>query len=508
MRSPEERRKRSPTPRPAVTPWYGTPEDHVRNPHETVPQTRYFVRYWMPRLGPVLSSIIQVLREEANSAQTGGWASCGLTQEEIARRIGVKSRHTVMNALAKPIAQLFIHRIPCWRVDPRTGRKVRAPDRYMVRMDDPVVEEHEGELVVRTAERILSMSEFSTEIIGKTLGTSKGLKSKFSTVDVGKPSGRSASKISTAAVGQSTEKESNADSVATQRSQLSKINTPKSWRENQQQSVADSEDLISAMERIGLDRASAARLLEEWGPERIRRQLELHGRRTGLVNPPGAFVEAVRRDWPAPAEPVQGDHERYLASESRRRLDELARIERRRLHLREIFERLPEERRNDLMARARESAAREWPSEIPLPEAFVRARLYAMLEAELGGDENPSGVAGERMELPAGIPIPELARRFAEWFQRSYGIAFQAGSRMPEQVRARRIAWLVLRGWSPPVSYHAIGRLFGCDPSTVLDGVRVASGDADLRKEAEQWSRRFAEALAESLRLAYGIPRD
>jgi len=110
--------------------------------------TQYFRLKWVPFLGHSLAWLIIALRQHCyynrQTQEMRDW--CTVTQEELAREIGVSPR-TVRRLLQSEYAGLFIQEIKQeFRYDAKLGKRLRKPTRYRIRMDDPLIPEDQEKL--------------------------------------------------------------------------------------------------------------------------------------------------------------------------------------------------------------------------------------------------------------------------------------------------------------------------------------------------------------------------
>ncbi len=462
----------------SVRPAYQSPADRVRQPHRGLFVSSYFIRYWLPVLGAPLASLILVLRDMASGPHDEPWWTCEPTQEELAARIGVRNRKTVMGLLRHPLASLFIRREPRGGRDPVSGRYQRMSDRFWVLMQDPLLPGHEAQAVVAEAELLLQPPPGFSQSESKT-GTHS--------CEISSPPVSDARTLTCEQPVKSTDPE------AGKRTAESGPFRGQQRGMHEENAMHNNTQALTGLLAHGVSEQVARDLVRRYGPARIARQLRYHPLRRGLENPAGALVRAIEQDWPAPGSrrpdpPPPGGFggRREEATVSRRNEEEHGRA------LLEKFAALPETTREALLREARERARAQWPSrEIPVPEALVRACLLEILKERVPFAE------GEPATQACGLPSQRAIEAFVRWFERRSGVTVRGRSRSPETVKTRHVCWLALRLMPYRPSYPQIAKVFGVDHTTVLYGVRRAASDPALRALAESWADQFRRALEE-----------
>ena len=140
-----------------VLPFYHELENEVKNPDRVRIQTEYFWKKWAPRLGPTMTVLVITLRSYCyyNKLTKEKRDYCYPEQAILAQQVGVERKTILRELRDNPYAHYFIRREPQYRYDQELRKKVRTTDMYHVAMDDPILPEDEGKLVVLAAERIL-----------------------------------------------------------------------------------------------------------------------------------------------------------------------------------------------------------------------------------------------------------------------------------------------------------------------------------------------------------------
>ena len=130
---------------------YTTPYTSIVKPDKVMVFTQYFRREWWPRLGPTLSMIIMELRQRCywNKATREKRSTCIVSQKDLAAAIGV-SVATVQRALRHPDADRFILEVrPQYHYDQQLGARVRGPNLWRIRLDEPLTDEDQQQSPTR-----------------------------------------------------------------------------------------------------------------------------------------------------------------------------------------------------------------------------------------------------------------------------------------------------------------------------------------------------------------------
>ena len=108
-------------------------------PDVALPVRHYFLKHWAPRLGGDITLLIIQLRRLCLAQ---GGEPVELSGEQLAGLVGISER-TLRRLLADPRVEPFVERQHQWRYDPKVGHGVQTHNRYIVALDDPLIEEHE-----------------------------------------------------------------------------------------------------------------------------------------------------------------------------------------------------------------------------------------------------------------------------------------------------------------------------------------------------------------------------
>ena len=141
-------------------PYYNEIKNQIIESEKVVVSTQYLWDRWAPRLGPVLTNLIVILRRHCYynkmTRERRDW--CFPSQDHLARAVGVKDKKTIAKALENPWASYFISRQAQYQYDAGLKKKIRKSDLYSVAMDDPLTPEDEAHLLHLMSERIKEIS--------------------------------------------------------------------------------------------------------------------------------------------------------------------------------------------------------------------------------------------------------------------------------------------------------------------------------------------------------------
>ncbi|MBM3450942.1 MAG: hypothetical protein FJX78_08200 [Armatimonadetes bacterium] len=515
-----------------MIPYYTDARNDIIRPQRHQATTDYFLRSWLPRLGPTLTLLIITLRRHCFynelTKQQEDW--CFPHQRDLAAELGV-SRRTVQRELSRPEAQLFVRREPQYRYDRERNRMIRTVDRYRITMDDPLTPEDERALVIKVAERLIQEDSKSLEPLEsrKRQSDAYGIKTPHFPQLRAQSSARSGGVTGESfhrrqidgygrtrgegpqlpplsgrgeGFGQGTEPIESPDlevrigaasSHDNETSHLMLLNVNRSleWTKT----ALPLESLMARLRQAGVSEEVSRSLVESHDPGRIARQLDWLPHRQ-VRDSAASLVDAIRRDWAPPPrwkeEPSTASNQEVLEAKKLREQEVAAMRERdQRLDL--LIGALPENRRMEMWDRAREMALRDWgDNPVALPIILIRAKLRALVEQEIAPPPPaPDSLLPQAATSDLAITTEARAEVFVTWFERIYGIPIRGRGRAREVVQARRIAWMVLRGWG--LSYARIGRLFGCDHTTVRDAIQIALEDPALNRASAACRERFEQ---------------
>jgi len=137
-------------------PAYTQEYTEIVKPEKVYTVTHYFRQVWAPRLGPTAAALVIELRNRCwlDWRRGNKEPGCEASYEDLAKAIGV-SEHTVLR-LVKDIhtqkgdLHLFLSVHPTYRYDNALGKKVRGPNHFIVRMDEPIAKDEKGEPICLT----------------------------------------------------------------------------------------------------------------------------------------------------------------------------------------------------------------------------------------------------------------------------------------------------------------------------------------------------------------------
>jgi hypothetical protein len=249
--------------------------------------------------------------------------------------------------------------------------------------------------------------------------------------------------------------------------------------------------LFPRLLELGISQATAEQLLKHYPAERIERNVRLYHGTSGVKNPPAWIRRAIERDYATqPLSPAAHDAA-VRAGVPGLAAAEVEAERRRRAELR--FAALGPMEQRTLRARAEQALATEFGH---VTEGMVLARIYSYLSEEDARDPpGETGRSGQPTPAPPPYsPGPPAAARFYRWYVRKHagaGIDVSPRSRAPAAVRARRLAWAVMRALG--ASLREIGAITAVDKVAVQYGLRqIGYSEAD-QQEAERWRREFIE---------------
>ena len=237
-----------------LVPFYEDAKNELVNPDRIVTITWYELHHWLPRLGPTKFMLIQILRRHCYynklTRERRDW--CYPKQETIAKELGVSPR-TVWTHLNKADDDLkmFIRREATYAYDAKKRKKVRSVDKYHVKMDTPLIPEHEGKLATILAERIVS-EETEKEQDGPIR---KNCEQVEAVVDNSRPTRKNCEHISVAETAKEevlirrTERNVNVPNVSENLKKTSKKTVAKEWTDKHEGLLYDMSQILGSEEK-------------------------------------------------------------------------------------------------------------------------------------------------------------------------------------------------------------------------------------------------------------------
>ena len=141
---------------------YANAYNEIVKPDDAFWASNYFRTQWVPRLGPSLAWLIIALRRRCYYSRRD-W--CEVTYQELAGEIGV-SKRTVIRLLQSKQARFFIQEVKQGhRYDPARGKLVQEPNRYRVRMDDPLTPEDQERLKSMLADEAIRLGLEPSQLV-------------------------------------------------------------------------------------------------------------------------------------------------------------------------------------------------------------------------------------------------------------------------------------------------------------------------------------------------------
>lgn len=461
--------------------------------------TPYFYQRWLPAIGALKAMLILLLRLQALQSHrwvAGDVLGCELTQEEIARRLGLRNRKTVGEMLKDPMVRLFVRTEPQYRSDPAQGRQ-RAADRYFVTMFDLLAPGDEAAAVLAGAE---DLAKGAARVPVPGSGSTPGPHPV--SVPYPRAAAGSAPPVSVlrtqAAAGPHHVRETDSN-------QLSAPHPAQGWASNgpQEHDVdgdksscagTETDTLVTALVAAGIRPPVAARLVHEHDGARIRRQLEYlpyYQREGHIENTAGFLVAAVRQDYPPPRAVLEMQQREPQAA-ARTDAPPLPEVD-----WREVYRALPVAEQAELWARACEEVRGEFAAHgvTTVPQAAVWARVDHLVQERAGWTP---GVADGSTDLwehlqRCGSTHERLGERFTAWVRLERGLDLHRSPTTPDAVRDRRAAWIVLQRMG--LSLRQIAACSAVDQRRVSKGLAGARSSPQVEALAAEWARAFLQIL-------------
>lgn len=137
-----------------IHPFYYDLRNKLLKPWDTYPLSKYFIRKWMPILGPTYTQIVITFRDlAAETVAKGEGEGISVSFDELARRTQIPprtlERHLsprVFEARETAFLTKFLRPKTRYVYEPSLGRKVRAPNAWEVALDDPLLPDDEETL--------------------------------------------------------------------------------------------------------------------------------------------------------------------------------------------------------------------------------------------------------------------------------------------------------------------------------------------------------------------------
>jgi hypothetical protein len=424
---------------------------------------RYELTHWLPVLGPTGYGLVMVLRMMARPRwlRECPWAVCEASGAILARALGV-SRRTIQRVLQRDAMRPFV----TWRVVRQRSGQGGARGVYRVLMETPLLPSHVAVLAAaETAgeQPVLPPGEGAGASAGgawrqfvavpgdNVVTSAEGAEGQFVPVP--------GEKVVTSP-GAGTNCPSSAVSVGCNYYGISN----------------HADRLREQLAALGVRDGAIARLLRSYDHRYLAAQLDQFG--PGALrarNPAGYIRRAIEAGWrggappgPAPARQAGGG-----AGAARGMAETL-------------LESLPQEARQALEERARDSLRRELGDRVPVPEGAVRARVLRWLGAE--SQEGDPAVAPTPLVAP--LDPADAPTRFLRWAAVRIG---GRGGALPRG-RARRVVWLAMRQMGAGV--REIARATGVTHAAVARGL---SQCGEPEREAAKRLREEFEAALEAI---------
>lgn len=301
----EEQFKKDPS-RMQLVPFYEDAKNELINPDRIVTITWYELHHWLPRLGPTKFMLIQILRRHCYynklTKERRDW--CYPKQDTIAKELGVSAR-TVWTLLNDPDEDLkrFITREANYVYDANKRKKVRSVDKYYIKMDTPLLPEHEGSLAVIMAQRIIAQ-ESEKDQLRPTRKNCEQVSETVETVDNFPPTRKNCEYISVAdsakeeVLIRKTESNVQRSNVFDNLREPSKRTTTKTWSYQEEALLSEMSELLGSGEKNkGYYRTI---IMDPEIPEQLIRYClsitreACHLRKTG--NAPGYFTGVLKNE--------------------------------------------------------------------------------------------------------------------------------------------------------------------------------------------------------------------
>jgi hypothetical protein len=426
------------------------------------------------------------MREDAfaRGAIVNGWGLCQLSQQELATRLGVESRKTVLRLLKDPALERLVH-ADARRHVTGAGKRRRTTNSYWVMMGDPPIPAHDAVVAVAEAEHYLHAASTGSDWHLPQVSQQRTLLGDQRVTGSPPPMSQS-------------DTPGGDQRVTIPPSPVPPTSSEAQTGQQKNDVLGDDANQIAAYTallecRVAAHMAKA--LLKKHDARYILRHIEHHRgimntRGHRLTNPPGLLVSAIRSGEP-PAAP--GTSTEFEAARTRQvsrgdPVEPLRIAGERRARLLAFFGALPEVTQRGVEARAKADVAEALGPALGENAMAINARLLTLLEEMMTSEVRP--------ERRLGAAPAELGARFWAWYQRKVGecgVEMGPGVRLPGVVRAKRVAWRVLAALG--LSRHEIERTTGVSRGAARERNVSAAEVEMLDAEAAQWKARFLEAL-------------
>ena len=144
--TPEERRDRI-----VLAPEFSDLYNEIIQAHRIIQVPHYFWLAWVPRLGPLATTLYITLRQyvfyNPRTGEKRDW--CWPKQATLCDQIGIRDRESLRKGLRLLEENGFIRRERTYRKDPHTGLARRSSDKYFIRFEIPLIDSDAVELLIR-----------------------------------------------------------------------------------------------------------------------------------------------------------------------------------------------------------------------------------------------------------------------------------------------------------------------------------------------------------------------
>lgn len=136
-------------------PAYSQEYTEIIQPDKVYVVSHYFRQVWAPRLGPTAAALVVELRNRCwLDWRRGKEPGCEVSYGDLARAIGV-SEATIKRLVSdvrahKGDLHLFLSVHPTYYYDNALGKRVRGPNHFIVRMDEPIARDENGDPICLT----------------------------------------------------------------------------------------------------------------------------------------------------------------------------------------------------------------------------------------------------------------------------------------------------------------------------------------------------------------------
>jgi len=160
---------------------------------------------------------------------------------------------------------------------------------------------------------------------------------------------------------------------------------------------------------------------------------------------------------------------------------------------RRAFEALTPEAQHVIRQRAAAELSSQFRN-IKLPKVFVDARAYELMD-QVEPHAAPPTVAVPGDAEPQGreTSAPERAGQFVRWAAQVHGVSPHETPATGEQMRARALAWTVLRSFG--LGARAISRLYGVHRRRVQQVLGQTAREPSAQEAAARWRVQFLDLV-------------